>query len=249
MQRTYIILSIFFTGVVLIFSCQHEIVYPNSGGTTDTTQVPIPPPAPPPSLPPPITGSSCSPDTVYFTNTILPLLSSNCAMSGCHNGLSGGDAGEYTLNTFAGIKKIVIAGNAGSSKLIDVITNGNMPPRGHTPISVSQLADITTWINQGALNNTCTAGSCDTTNVSYSATISTILQNNCTGCHSGSAPSGAGIDLTTYANVLVQANNGKLWGDISHSTGYNAMPLGGASLSACDLNMISSWIKKGAPNN
>jgi hypothetical protein len=170
-------------------------------------------------------------------------------MSGCHNGLSGGDAGEYTLNTYTGIKKIVIPGNAGGSKLIDVIINGNMPPFGHTPISSSQLADITTWINQGALNTTCSGGSCDTANVTYSGTISTILQNNCTGCHSGSAPSGGGIDLSKYANVLVQANNGKLWGDVSHSTGYNAMPLGGSSLSACDLNMISSWIKKGAPNN
>ena len=34
-------------------------------------------------------------------------------MSGCHNGLSGGDAGEYTLNTYAGIRSIVIARQSG----------------------------------------------------------------------------------------------------------------------------------------
>ena len=135
------------------------------------------------------------------------------------------------------------------ANVVDVIMNGSMPPQGHTPISSSQLAAIETWISQGALNNTCTGGSCDTANVTYSVTISTILQNNCTGCHSGSAPSGAGIDLTTYSNVLTQVKNGKLWGDVSHSTGYNAMPVGGASLSVCDLNMISNWINKGAPNN
>ena len=32
--------------------------------------------------------SSCSPDTVYFKQTILPLVTSNCAMSGCHDAIS-----------------------------------------------------------------------------------------------------------------------------------------------------------------
>ena len=95
MKRSYVILILILSGIFLILSCQHEVQFPRGGGTTDTTNV-IPPPAPPPALPPPVAGSSCSPDTVYFANTILPLLSSNCAMSGCHNGLSGGDAGEYT---------------------------------------------------------------------------------------------------------------------------------------------------------
>jgi hypothetical protein len=247
MKRSYLILTVFISVIFLIFSCQHEIQFPAGGGKTDSAVTPAAPP--PPLPPPPVTGSSCSVDTVYFASTILPMLNSNCAMSGCHNGLSSGDAGETTLNTYAGIRAIVSPGNPGSSKLVDVITNGSMPPSGHTPISSSQLAAIETWISQGASNNACSAGTCDTTNVTYSVTISTILQNNCTGCHSGSAPSGAGIDLTSYANVLTQVNSGKLWGDVSHSAGYNAMPLGGTILSACDLNMISSWIHKGAPNN
>ena len=249
MKKTYMILSICSTTLVLFFSCQHEIVYPKTATIVDSTKLPIVTPSPPPPLPPPVIGSSCSADTVYFSNTILPMLTSYCAMTGCHNGTSGGDAGDYTLNTYSGIMKTVSPGNASASKLVNVISNGSMPPRSHTAITASQLAEITTWINQGALNNTCTASTCDTSNVTYSTTISTILQTNCTGCHSGSAPSGAGIDLSNYANVLVQVNNGKLWGDVSHSTGYNAMPLGGTMLSACDLNMISSWIKKGAPNN
>ena len=249
MKVTYVLLGLLIMILLTLFGCQHEIQFPHIKSKTVDSPVVVAPTIPPPSLPPPITGSSCSPDTVYFSNTILPLLTSYCAMSGCHNGVSGGDAGDYTLNIYTGIMRIVSAGNASGSRLVSVITNGSMPPRGHTAISASQLAEITTWINQGALNNTCNAGTCDTTNVTYSKTISTIMQTNCTGCHSGSAPSGAGIDLSTYANVLIQVNNGKLWGDVSHSTGYNGMPLGGASLSACDLNMINSWIKKGAPNN
>jgi len=249
MKVTKILLGLLTLILLATFGCQHEVQYPkNASKPVDSTSI-IQPLTPPPALPPPAIGSSCSADTVYFTNTILPLLTSYCAMTGCHDGISGGDAGDYTLNTYSGIMKIVSAGNASGSRLVKVISSGSMPPRSHTAISSSQLTEITTWINQGALNNTCVASSCDTTNVTYSATISTILQTNCTGCHSGSAPSGAGIDLSTYANVILEVNNGKLWGDVSHSSGYNAMPLGGASLSACDLNRINSWIKNGAPNN
>lgn len=252
MKRTHVVLVLFILVIAFTVSCQHEIQWPKSGGGTpvDTIVKPVtPPPPPPPPLPPPVIGSSCSPDTVYFTNTILPLLNSNCAMSGCHNGLGNEDASQYTLNTYSGIMAIVKAGNPSSSKLVSVISNGSMPPKGYTPITAAQLTAIKTWITQGALNNTCTSSSCDTASVTYSTTISTIMMNNCTGCHSGAAPSGAGIDLSSYATVLVQIKNGKLWGDVSHSTGYNAMPLGGASLSACDLNMISAWLNKGAPNN
>ncbi|MFI5155578.1 MAG: c-type cytochrome [Chitinophagales bacterium] len=250
MKVTYVLLAILLLIVLINFSCQHELQWPkNTVPVTDSTSTTTPSsPTPPPSLPPPIAGSSCSPDSVYFANTILPLISSNCAMSGCHNGLSGGDAGQYTLNTYAGIKAIVKAGNPTGSKLVSVIADGSMPPRGHTALTQAQLTSIETWIGQGALNNTCSASSCDTSNVTYSASVTVILQNYCTGCHSGSAPSGA-VNLTTYAGVLAQVQNGKFWGDISHTTGYNAMPVGGTSLSDCDLNIINSWIKKGAQNN
>ncbi|MBS1600415.1 MAG: hypothetical protein JST75_19455 [Bacteroidetes bacterium] len=247
MKITYVALSLILI-LVIIFSCQHQVQFPTGSiGNPDTTTH-IPTTNPPPNPPPPITGSSCSPDTVYFTNTILPMMNSNCAMSGCHDGLSRGDAGQYTLNTYSGIMAIVRAGNANSSKLVSVIANGTMPPRGHTAISAAQLDLIKTWINQGALNNTCTETTCDTTNVTYSASIVPILQSYCTGCHGGSGAS-AGVDLSVYSGVLAQVQNGKLWGDVSHSTGYNAMPVGGAMLSSCDLNKISIWIKNGAPNN
>jgi cytochrome c5 len=163
--------------------------------------------------------------------------------------VSGGDAGDYTLNTYTGIMQIVQAGNAGGSTLIEVVSGGQMPPQGYTALTTAQISLLSKWINQGALNNSCTETSCDTSAVTYSGVISSILQTNCTGCHSGSAPSGGGVDLTSYAHVLAQVNTGKLWGDVKHLSGYNAMPLGGGSLSACELSKINSWIKAGAPNN
>ena len=228
-----------------IFGCRHELPIADKAGSPGDTSAGSTGPGGASSG----SSASCSADTVYFAQSVLPLLTSSCAQSGCHNGSSGGDAGEYTLNTYAGITAIVKPGNAGSSKLISIISSGTMPPRGYTALTADQVAMLTKWINQGALNNGCTPGTCDTSHVTYASTIVPILQTNCTGCHSGSAAGGGGIDLSQYANVLVQVNSGKLWGDVKHLSGYNAMPLGGGSLSACDLSKINTWIKAGAPNN
>jgi len=225
-------------------ACRHELpISGNTGGSADTTGSGTG------SGSSSSSGGGCSADTVYFVQSVLPLLTSSCAQAGCHNGQTGGDAGDYTLNTYAGIRQIVQPGNAGSSRLISITSSGSMPPYGYTALSSDQIAMLSKWINQGAANNSCTASSCDTTGVTYSKTVVPILQTNCTGCHSGSAPAGGGVDLTTYANVSTQVASGKLWGDISHSTGYNAMPLGGSQLSACDRSKIHAWINAGAPNN
>jgi len=89
---------------------------------------------------------------------------------------------------------------------------------------------------------------CDTTNVTYSGTISTIISENCLSCHQGSSASG-NIDLSNYANVKVQADNGKLLGTIKQLSGYSPMPKGSSKLSDCKINQIEIWIRNGALNN
>lgn len=94
------------------------------------------------------------------------------------------------------------------------------------------------------------AGKCDTAGVIYSKTIVSILQNNsCFTCHSGSAAAGANIALDTYAGVKTYALNGKLYGSISQSPGYFAMPLGGNKASSCDISKLQVWINGGSLNN
>lgn len=91
------------------------------------------------------------------------------------------------------------------------------------------------------LNNTC-----DTTNVTYSATIASILSNTCTGCHGGSIPSG-GILLTNYTSVQTVASSGLLMNAIK-GNGVPLMPLSG-SLSSCNITQIQIWVRNGMPNN
>lgn len=89
---------------------------------------------------------------------------------------------------------------------------------------------------------------CDTTNVTYSATISAIMSSNCNACHSGSAPQ-ANIKTDNYTDLKDIADNKKLWGAVNHLSGYSPMPKDRPKLSDCDLDKIRIWIYEGALNN
>lgn len=92
-------------------------------------------------------------------------------------------------------------------------------------------------------------GPCDTGNVTYLSAVAPILQNyGCISCHSGAMLSG-NISLEGYNNVRAAAENGKLYGSITHSAGFSPMPQGGNKMSACDINKIKTWIDAGIPNN
>jgi hypothetical protein len=88
--------------------------------------------------------------------------------------------------------------------------------------------------------------SCDTTNVTFTATIVPILNGNCTSCHSGSVPSG-GILLTSYSVVQPYVANGTLMNALT-GTGVPKMPPSGA-LTDCRINQFRIWIKNGSLNN
>ncbi len=91
-------------------------------------------------------------------------------------------------------------------------------------------------------NNTC-----DTINVTYNSQIKTILNANCTTCHSGGSPA-AGISLDNYNDAKTQATNGNLYGVVSYSTGYTGMPASG-KMNDCNIALIKKWVDSGAPQN
>jgi hypothetical protein len=95
------------------------------------------------------------------------------------------------------------------------------------------------------LNNTC-----DTTNVTFSATVKPILQSNCWACHSNSnSAAGNGVKLEDYTDVKTSADNGSLLGTITHKSPYNPMPLNGPALDNCSISAIKLWIDAGALDN
>lgn len=89
---------------------------------------------------------------------------------------------------------------------------------------------------------------CDTTTIGYSVSVAPILSSSCNACHGGNTPS-AGIKLDAYAGVKQQVDNGRLFGAITHSPSFSAMPKNAAKLSTCNIAKIRKWIEAGAPNN
>lgn len=93
-------------------------------------------------------------------------------------------------------------------------------------------------------------GVCNDTiaNVSYSQHVVPVLQQFCYSCHGSNFPSG-NIMMGNYATDKAIAANGSLYGSISHTSGYTAMPQGGAKLGSCQIARIKKWIDAGSLNN
>lgn len=227
-----------FLSIFVINACRHEIQPPATGGGGSSgggggTPLPV---------------SNCSPDSVYFANQVLPLISSNCTMSGCHDNITHADG--VNLTTYSRIMQYVLAGNAANSKLYKVIIrtdNERMPPPPMPALTAAQKALIQKWINQGAKNNNCIAG-CDTLSFTFSGAVKPIMDNKCVGCHNPGSL-GGNIDVSSYSAVRLIALNGKLYGSISHQTGYSPMPKNSNKLSDCEIRQVQKWISAGSLNN
>lgn len=92
------------------------------------------------------------------------------------------------------------------------------------------------------------SGNCDLSNVTYQATIAPVMASSCNSCHTGASASG-GVITNTYEGLKTIALNGKLYGAISHNSGYSPMPQNGNKLDACTIDKIKAWIDAGALQN
>lgn len=91
--------------------------------------------------------------------------------------------------------------------------------------------------------------SCDTTDVTFSGTIVTILDNNCFSCHSNStaARNGNNIALQNYSDVVSKITS--VIGSIKHTGSFSPMPKNGGLIKSCSISQFDIWINKGMPNN
>lgn len=228
MTRRFIAL-VCLSGFLALFSCHHN---------ADLSVAPPKPPAPGPEF-------KCSHDTVYFLNSVYPVILTSCAKTGCHD--QGSHKAHLVLDNYTDISALVVPFDPQGSKLYRMLfsnSEGRMPPAG--PLPMEQKSIIYWWIAQGGYNNRCDSAGCDSSNVTYSGTISFIVQSWCLGCHSGSKPAGT-MSLETYDDVSACASSGKLMPAIRHENGYSPMPKNGPMLSACDINLFQKWINSGKP--
>jgi len=85
----------------------------------------------------------CTNVPASYNDHIKPLVTTNCALPGCH--AAGSSNGDYT--TYAGLKAV-----ADNGKLEDrVIHDRDMPPG--QPLSLDDRKKIKCWLNNGAPNN------------------------------------------------------------------------------------------------
>ena len=194
-----------------------------------------------------ITVSTCDPDTAYFQNSILPLVVSSCATTGCHDQAS--HKHGVILTDYASIIKTgeIKAGDPNDSEFFETLTDDGddlMPPPPFDPLNSEQIQLIRTWIEQGAENNSCIDG-CDTTTVTFAGQIWPMMESYCTGCHSASAPSGD-IVIADITDMVSLAENGSLMGSVRWETGYAKMPTN-QQLSECSIKVLQKWIDDGFP--
>lgn len=93
---------------------------------------------------------------------------------------------------------------------------------------------------------------CDTVNMKFSANVSPILNANCaiSGCHTtANKNNAAGYAYDSYSETMNSVNNGKLLKSIKHEAGTSQMPKGSSKMIDCNINIIESWIRRGALNN
>ncbi|MBS1563434.1 MAG: hypothetical protein JST39_03555 [Bacteroidetes bacterium] len=84
--------------------------------------------------------------------------------------------------------------------------------------------------------------------VTYTAKIEPIIRTNCYACHSA-GNNVANVLLDSYSALKSYAQNGYLYGVISHANGYKPMPDGGDKLDDCTIAVIKKWIDTGTPEN
>ncbi len=200
-------------------------------------------------------GPGSSP--ICFETGVLPIFQTNCAKGGCHDAAS--DQKGYILDSYDNLfkkegrleDKNIRPFDAGNSELYKVLFetgNKKMPPVAYPDLTTVQKNLIARWINEGAKNTTNCTASCDSTQFTFSANIQPILQNHCTGCHSGQAPPN-GVDLTAYGGVSQVATSSLLYGVVAHLPNFDPMPKGSGMLSDCEIAQIKGWVDAGSLNN
>ena len=145
------------------------------------------------------------PAAIYETE-IRPLLVARCGR--CHAG--GKKKGTLDLGSLAGIRRgsesgaVVVPGQPGKSLLVEVLSEGTMPPDGKNRPTRAEVARITEWIRGGARTR---GGAFDAAAALTQEDVLPILFTRCVVCHGGREQKG-GLDLRTRRAMLKGGKSG-----------------------------------------
>lgn len=174
---------------------------------------------------------------IDFEKEVAPILAAKCA--NCHN--EERSSGGLKLDSFAGLeaggtnKPLVTPGQSARSLLVARLTaNGpaRMPKAPQPALSATEIAAITSWVNQGAkfegdkakkfvaaaagggarpnnLPPPQIARASGNEKVSFTNDIAPFMVNLCVGCHSGNNPRG-GLSLATFEGLMKGGASGRV---------------------------------------
>lgn len=191
---------------------------------------------------------SANSGTVPGYNTIRSQIFASQCIS-CH-----GNSGGVNLETYS--SAVAAASLIRNAVLVSKI----MPPSG--PLNDTELSAIQAWLDGGTPENDVagsptvsptptvtpspvvssspTATPTSGGNVTYAQVSSQIFTPSCVACHSGSRAS-AGIDLSTYANVVKNISLVE-----QQALANQSMPPS-QPLSSSNQSLLQTWINQGTP--
>lgn len=93
--------------------------------------------------------TTCDTSAPTYNLVVKPIITANCAMSGCHDGTSG------VAYQNLGINYIGLKGTVNNGQLLQSInhTNGYIMPKNAAKLSDCDISKITAWVNAGAQDN------------------------------------------------------------------------------------------------
>lgn len=168
---------------------------------------------------------------VSFVKQIAPLIIGKCGR--CH---VDDDQGSLRMDTYASLLRgsdagaVVFAGNAGGSRLVQLIEIKDMP-RGGLKVTAEELAMLKRWIDEGARFDgedpktplatssgesspepppTASAPSMSSTDTAdgFARGVAPLLVEHCSGCHVDANRPRGGLNLTTYAAAMKGGDSG-----------------------------------------
>lgn len=169
---------------------------------------------------------------ISFSKKLAPWLVASCGR--CH---VDGSRGNFNMATFTALMngstagKVIFPGDPVGSRFVEVIESGDMP-RGGGRISPEQLADLKTWITEGAkfdgpdananLKTLLPEGAAPANaaptlvratgseTVSFSNEIAPLLVENCKGCHIGAMRASGNLTMDTFQQLLRGGDGGPI---------------------------------------